>query len=219
MTTPTIAQYLKYANLQMAAEAFLVDSQDKPLTGQQYIDALVRGNNHASYFTETEAIKFERDWEVVDQCKNTPTGFSGTLFRNKTTNEYVLSFRSTEAYDDAIRDSASTNTLEIHSTGWAWGQISDMEAWYASIKSQIDGPLNVTGYSLGGHLATTFNLLHQNEINQVFTFNGAGVGEVKTGHALAETIAYFDSLRRTDAQGAANRLVALDLTQLESQAY
>ena len=32
MTTPTIADCLKYANLQMAAEAFLVNNQDKPLT-------------------------------------------------------------------------------------------------------------------------------------------------------------------------------------------
>lgn len=155
------------------------------------------------------------------------TKFRGklTLFRNRANpNDLVLSFRSTEAYDDAIRDSASTNTLEIHSTGWAWGQISDMEAWYAQLKADGKIPtgsqLNVTGYSLGGHLATTFNLLHQSELNggQVFTFNGAGVGEVKTG-SLEEAVAYFDSLRRTDAQGAANRLDALDLTQGVTRNY
>ncbi|KAB2919885.1 MAG: hypothetical protein F9K30_16795, partial [Dechloromonas sp.] len=137
MTTPTIAEYLKYANLQMAAEAFLRDESTGVLatSTDDVIAALVRGNRHASYFTATQADDFVTQWEVVTQCPNTPTGFSGTLFRSKVNrNEYVLSLRSTEAYDDAIRDSASTNTLEIHSTGWAWGQISDMEAWYASIK-------------------------------------------------------------------------------------
>lgn len=40
----TVTDYLKYANLQIAAEAFLVDAQGNPLTGQQYIDALQYGN-------------------------------------------------------------------------------------------------------------------------------------------------------------------------------
>ena len=136
---PTIADYLKYANLQMAAEAFLKD----PDTGAEYYagndlkEALKAGNKHASFFTDSEATKFASEWQVVDQCKNTPTGFSGTLFKHRTTGELVLSMRSTEFIDDAIRDSAATNTLEVHDTGWAWGQISDMEAWYKTLT--IDG--------------------------------------------------------------------------------
>jgi len=120
MTTPTITDYLKYANLQMAAEAFLVDSQEKPLTGQFYIDALVRGNLHASKFTQTQADAFTdpiKGWTVLDQKANTTTGFSGTLFKNNQTGELVISFRSTEFVDDAVRDSAATNTLEIGTKG------------------------------------------------------------------------------------------------------
>ena len=217
---PTISDYLKYANLQMAAEAFLVDALGNPLTGDRYREALESGNGHASKFTESEAIKFESEWTVVDQRKNTDSGFSGTLFRNKRTNEYVISFRSTEFIDDAIRDSASTNTLEVHDTGWAWGQLSDMESWYQSINGQIDGPLNVTGYSLGGHLATAFNRLHQSELNggQVITFNGAGVGEINTG-TLREAIDYFNSLRGSDEQSEAKRLAALDLEVSDSRNF
>jgi len=75
---PTVTDYLKYANLQMAAEAFIRNEKTDVLadTGQLLIDALVAGNNHASYFTESEAKKFESEWIVVDQCKNTPTGFA-----------------------------------------------------------------------------------------------------------------------------------------------
>lgn len=185
MTTPTITDYLKYANLQMAAEAFIRDEQTGILaaTPQDIRRALQQGNLHASKFTESESIKFEREWKVLDQRANTATGFSGTLFENKTTGELVVSFRSTEFVDDAVRDSAATNTLEISNTGWAWGQIADMEKWYADLKANPallgNSAFSVTGYSLGGHLATAFNLLHPGAAQQVVTFNGAGVGLVE----------------------------------------
>ncbi len=217
MATPTIAEYLKYANLQMAAEAFIRDE----ITGILAKDAdevkarLIAGNNHASRFTETEATKFVGEWRVLDQRANTKTGFSGTLFINTKTDELVLSFRSTEFIDDAIRDSAATNSLEVFDTGWAWGQMADMEAWYKELTStnpQTGTPgallgktYSVTGYSLGGHLATAFNLLRREEaasgqsqatLKEVVTFNGAGVGEVKSG-TLAGALTNFQRLRNS----------------------
>lgn len=104
MTTPTIADYLKYANLQMAAEAFLVDNEGGTLSGNELKAALIEGNLHASFFTESEATKFNNEWQVLAQCPNTTTGFSGTLFKNRTTGELVMSFRSTEFIDDATCD-------------------------------------------------------------------------------------------------------------------
>lgn len=87
---PTLTDYLKYANLQMAAEAFLVDANDIPFSDIEDIKrALTEGNLHASKFTATEATKFAAEWEVVAQKPNTTTGFSGTLFKNKTTGELV----------------------------------------------------------------------------------------------------------------------------------
>lgn len=118
---PTISDYLKYANLQMAAEAFLAND-DGTIKGN-IKEALAAGNGHASVFTQTEAEKFTdpvKGWTVLDQKANTGTGFSGTLFKNNQTNELVLSFRSTEFIDDAARDSRATNELEIKDTGWAW---------------------------------------------------------------------------------------------------
>ncbi len=49
----------------------------------------------------------------------TATGFSGALFVNSLTHELVLSFRSTEFLDDAVRDNTATNMLEIDGTGFA----------------------------------------------------------------------------------------------------
>ena len=84
MTTPSIADLLKYADLQMAAEAFLENRADPSTVLKDeaaLTAALIRGNNHASKFTETQAKNFLAHWTVVAQQPNTGTGFSGTLFR------------------------------------------------------------------------------------------------------------------------------------------
>ncbi|MFE8643843.1 hypothetical protein ACFX58_02000 [Sphingomonas sp. NCPPB 2930] len=201
MTSPTISQYLSYANLQMAAEAFIRDEITGELknTGTEYEKSLTRGNDHASRFVATQAQKFAAEWDVIDQRANTTTGFSGTLFRNKETRETVLSFRSTEFIDDAARDNKATNELEIKNTGFAWGQIADMQAWYAELQADpaklgAGQAFSVTGYSLGGHLATVFNLLNAGAAQQVVTFNGAGIGQVKSG-SLQDALADFTRLR------------------------
>jgi dienelactone hydrolase len=60
-----------------------------------------------------------------------------------------------------------------------------MEAWYAQLRADpnlLGGKsFNVTGYSLGGHLATAFNILRRegfeasgetNPVINTYTFNG-----------------------------------------------
>jgi hypothetical protein len=166
---------------------------------------LTDGNKRNTLFTDIDATQFAAEWEVINQKSNTTTGFSGTLFKHKTTGELVISMRSTEFLDDEVRDSKATNELEIKQNGWAFGQIADMESWYASLKERnlIDPrkPITVTGYSLAGHLATAFNLLHKDDLTSsgapaiaaTYTFNGAGVGTINAGHTLAEVIHDFDS--------------------------
>ncbi len=135
MKVSTIADYLKYANLQMAAEAFLVD-RDNSVT-DDIAGALLEGNKRSSKFTQPQAEDFNKLWQVVDQCANTPTGFSGTLFRaikddaasGIHKDDLVVSFRSTEFIDDSARDSEGTDKLELAKGGFALGQIADMEAW------------------------------------------------------------------------------------------
>lgn len=57
---PTIADYLKYANLQMAAEAIIRDPKTTELfgSGKKLFDALSLGNNHASIFPSPLATDF-----------------------------------------------------------------------------------------------------------------------------------------------------------------
>lgn len=221
-TTNQIADYAKYANLQMAAEAlyqFKATGNIPPVPGNptdpstRFRDAdidpvvLTDGNLHSSKFVPSEAEKLSADWKVIDHIPDTKTGFSGTLFQaikddpstNTKAGDLVLSFRSTEFIDDAARDNTATNKLEIHDAGFAMGQIDDMQAWYENLKTEgsITGPLTVTGYSLGGHLATAFNLLHQGDlvpntttalVKQVYTFNGAGIGRIDGQDATTATL-------------------------------
>ena len=198
MSDLSVSQLLQYVRVQMAAESLYGYDARKPLiltpgetrSGSILPAWLTEGNGHASKFTETDATKFVSEWEVIEHKSNTDSGFSGTLFKNKTTGEYVLSIRSTEFIDDAARDCEATNDLEIKAKGWAFGQIDDLEQWYQdSLKSKIGGAtLNVTGYSLGGHLATAFNLMHNADLNggEVVTFNGAGVGQINGADVTAQ---------------------------------
>lgn len=178
MANNQINKLLEFANLQMASEAFLL-RQDGisigQLTNQQLRDRLVEGNTHASLFTAVQAEQFTAQYEVLAQYRNDPqkaggTGFSGTLFRNRQTGELTLSFRSTEFIDDAARDNKATNQLELKELGWGFGQIAEMEAWYAQIRDLFltdennnVAQFNVTGYSLGAHLATAFNILRREQ--------------------------------------------------------
>src|SRR6218665_50004 len=207
-----IETYLKYANLQMAAEAYVVSKTSTPgdtSGGSQLTsDVLTKGNDRSSRFTAIQAEEFIQDWEVVEQIGNTRTGFSGTLFRARrdvpergiVREEVALSFRSTEFAGDAARDNQATNVMEVKAEGWAFGQIADMKAWVESLRSreQISSTttLTVTGYSLGGHLATAFRLLYPTAATSTYTFNGAGVGIVHEGTNLEQVINDFSSHRK-----------------------
>ena len=177
------------------AGAFAVDRID-PLV-------LTDGNNHSSKFTTQQAQDFKDNWRVVSHQPNTATGFSATLFeyigdplKQPTASRYVVSFRSTEFIEDAVRDHQATNVQEVRKAGWAFGQISDMQAWWSSVQAELHGAdVDVTGYSLGGHLATAFYKLHADRIDKVYTFNGAGVGDVDASTNLASVIGEFSQRR------------------------
>jgi len=195
---------LNFALQQMAAESYLQGIEwNSPL---QVRPRLLLGNNNVPGVDPTEATlagntrftgalveRFLKQYDILDHHANDATGFSATLMRDKTTGEYTLSFRSTEAKHQADggdweRDGLSGADGEIAQTGFALAQLVSMEKYYRSLKADpsklpAGAVLNVTGYSLGGHLATVFTELHANEVQAAFTFNGAGRGRINGGSA------------------------------------
>ena len=130
--------YLAFANLQMAAEAFLKKAADTQLKSD-LIDALEKGNKYNSKFIETGAADFASKF-VVEKYFDNPartdgnnsgtsgqgSGFSGTLFRyigqNQAvssfgTGDKILSFRSTEILDDKLRDNVGSNARDARFGG------------------------------------------------------------------------------------------------------
>lgn len=146
---------------------------------------------------------------------NTPeipanTGFSATLIERiengQGTGEYTLAMRSTEFRDwskggDGERDKTGADISSIGFNGFALAQLDAMERYYQWLKDngKLAGmtKLNVTGYSLGGQLATVFTEMHQGEMGdgETVTFNGAGRGNWNsTAGGLSDIINYYRSV-------------------------
>jgi Ca2+-binding RTX toxin-like protein len=186
----------------MAAESYLDDPGGIQVQ-------LTRGNNNfgfdpqtgpllgATRFTDSLADRFIAKYDIVSHHANDSTGFSATLMQERGTNTFTISFRSTEYKNqvdggDYERDGvfAAPFTFaadgEIGADGFAFGQLAAMENYYLQLTTSgvlpTGATLNVTGYSLGSHLATIFTELHANDPDIVFghtyTFNGAGRGHI-----------------------------------------
>ncbi|MGH6803283.1 MAG: calcium-binding protein, partial [Methyloceanibacter sp.] len=230
-----------YILAQMAAESYLEGGAivDLGLLQQR----LRLGNNNHSQFNDPEAASreaalsgktrmsdsqirdFSARYEIVDHLPNTWSGFSGTLFRDRVTGEYALSFRSTEFANDNkggdwSRDGLGGAGGEISNYGFAVAQIADAEAYFRRLKGEGKLPAganyNVTGYSLGGHIATVFAEAHADDAKFLgaYTFNSPGRGELTNGTAKDFVNTAYDKLSvagmllvpGTDASGATRNL-------------
>ncbi len=196
MPESNISLWLRFALQQVAAESYLDDIDITNPT--QVADALVRGNNRQNFpeggFTrlvQTQAQQFTQRYQIIDQHANDATGFSATLIKDlsdPTGKTFTLSFRSLEYQNQAQggdyeRDGQGGAAGEIAGAGFALGQLVSMERYYQELKANpLKLPpgaiLNVTGYSLGGHLATVFTELHTADVQHTYIFNGAGIGRV-----------------------------------------
>ncbi|MBS0169405.1 MAG: hypothetical protein JSR62_03555 [Nitrospira sp.] len=191
--------WLNFALQQIAAESYLqgIDLQDVPAVKSR----LLLGNNNIlgispteadltgkTRFTSALADQFLARYQIVDHHASDATGFSATLLFDRETQQYTLSIRSTEYRDEAQggdwqRDGLPGADGEIKDYGFALAQLVSLERYWRELtaaggKVAPDAKINVTGYSLSGHLATVFTEMHSDRILQTYTFNGAGRGFV-----------------------------------------
>lgn len=155
--TTTVRTWLDFAQLQSAAECYLhaIDLRSKDqveaklkegannalLQGKSPDDPLLAG---ATRFTDAQAEWFTTNYEIVTHYPNDASGFSATLFKNKTTGEYTLSFRSTEYQlqakgGDYERDGSEATDGDLSGKGYALAQLSNMETFYAHLKQRVKG--------------------------------------------------------------------------------
>ncbi|WP_459873690.1 hypothetical protein, partial [Endothiovibrio diazotrophicus] len=149
--------------------------------------------------TGSQAQAFVNRYQVIDHRPNDHTGFSATLLLDTQTGQYTLSFRSTEYSlerngGDFQRDTVGADT-GINDEGFAFAQIDSMQRYWEELTA--DGGvlaggqrINVTGYSLGGHLATVFTELHSERVLHTYVFNSPGRGLYSDG-TLEEMFAYY----------------------------
>ncbi len=169
----------------------------------------------ATRLTPTQANYFLDHWEIVHHHANDPSGFSATLMRHRESGEYTLSMRSTEFFDqrdggDNQRDVTGAD-IGIFTSGFALAQLSAMERYYVELRAGVlpaHVQINVTGYSLGGHLATIFTELHAEDVLGTYLFNAAGRGMLEPSiPSLGELIARYDAILADPEAAMAHGLI------------
>jgi hypothetical protein len=152
-------------------------------------------------------VFFDSGNRIVAHRANDATGLSATLFQwtnEQGGTEYTLSIRSTEYKTfvdggDRARDHFGGANGEIIQSGFALGQLAALENFYEREVLSLVGAaqINVTGYSLGGHLATVFTETHVSRVKAAYVFNCAGRGEIAggtTAESMSAMIAQFGAV-------------------------
>jgi Ca2+-binding RTX toxin-like protein len=237
MPQSNVTSWLQFAIQQMAAESYQdgfafsntnelirrlqFGNNNQPVLGIDPNPDLSPNLQGATRFAQIQAVEFTQRYDIVSHHANDATGFSATLIKDlsdPTGKTFTLSFRSLEYQNqvdggDWQRDGLPGAAGEIALDGFALAQLVSMERYYLALKADptklpAGAILNVTGYSLGGHLATVFTQLHANDVTATYTFNGAGRGGINGGTlGLSETERIREMLQFAEA-----RLEAIDPT-------
>jgi trimeric autotransporter adhesin len=160
-----VRRILDMTILQSVAESFLHQWEGLGGNNDDLEQIVNAGNNNllnvgldsatwggATGLTQTQFDYFESNYEIVMHYPNDDSGFSATVFKDRRTGEFVISFRSTEYQTrvqggDWERDGASGADGDISSHGFALAQLDSMETFYTNIRNgqrfQITN--NITG--------------------------------------------------------------------------
>jgi len=160
-------------------------------------------------FTEEQFQLFRDTYRVLHHQPDSATGFSATLFENVATGALHLAFRGTNGAMDLLQDVSLAAPLakqigELLQNGAVDDFLRDAGLIDASgaVLPQYAGRIQLSGHSLGGHLALWTASQHPGLVARVDTFNGAALTYNSPAVVVLETL-----WNETIAPGA-NALVA-----------
>ena len=113
----------QYYDLASLAEASYILFDKLPNFSPETVKDALQDRTKEGKFSATQAADFVSTWEVVSHQKNTESGFSATLFKNKETGEFFYANRGTEP---GLDDLVITDGGDIVYDGLAIQQIVDM---------------------------------------------------------------------------------------------
>ena len=99
-------------------------------------------------FSEIQARNFAKRYEIIFHQPNTLTGFSATLFSDKTKNRFIVAFRGTEGAMDIIQDIA----LSLNANPQSFALLNFLKEVKKIVRA-YNRPIIFVGHSLGGYLA------------------------------------------------------------------
>ncbi|MEQ1580975.1 MAG: putative Ig domain-containing protein [Steroidobacteraceae bacterium] len=189
-STRTLKEVFEQALLARAAYADLEGLQFDSIAGLQ--ESLGEGLKHGDppILSAAAAAYVAKNFGVVHHQTNTESGYSGTLFRRREvaaddpTGGFSLAIRGTE---QGSLDDLRADYLQIMLTGSAWNQRAAMQLHWKGLTSGTLGiddnfqqqlavrQINVTGHSLGGHLALWFANDMPQSLAHSFSFNAPGL--------------------------------------------
>ena len=140
-------------------------------------------------WTESQFEEFQQSYLVRDYIDNESFGLAVTLFEHKQSGQLTLAFRGTEPIQgngfplaDLFTDLAlAVGLSEPYRALTHEPQLADFLERNGIVDSNgdsnpaLNSKLNVVGHSLGGHLSAMFALDHPELIQDVTTFNAAGI--------------------------------------------
>ncbi len=208
-STRTLKEVFDEALLAQAAYANLsgVDFSDRDLLRRRLSEG---DSSHQPIVSAYVAGYIADRFGVIHHQPNTSSGYSGTLFRRRDvaaddpTGGFSLAIRGTEldTWDDI-----SADFLQLLPSGSAWNQRANMlrqwdgllsgAAGYdigATLRQQLaSSEINVTGHSLGGHLAVWFANDRTDALGHTFAFNAPGLAYANRLSIPRDRISHFIS--------------------------
>lgn len=184
MSTRSIENLSRHSIL---ADAAYMD-WNKPVSAQDMHEARNMDMGQAQEFLDR--------YDIIGSTKSDlKSGFYASLVQDKNTNELHVITRGTEppsmkhGIKPFIKDGIQDLKLALGS-GVADEQYEDLKKFISEMKSEglINGPITLSGHSLGGHLNTKFALDNEKqelvEVAHTYNYNAPGLGGVK--HQLKE---------------------------------